>query len=129
VAQGREIGIDVEFVCDRFPAIEAISRYLTPAEARELRSLEPQTQTLGFYQCWTRKEAYLKARGCGLQKPLNSFQVSLVPGNPARFVAGVDSDWKLASFHPAQDYVAAVAASSGGVRLKMQEWKPDLQFN
>jgi 4'-phosphopantetheinyl transferase len=75
----------------------------------DLRRLPPEARVEGFFQCWTRKEAYLKATGMGLQIRLDSFAVSVLPGKPAQFLEGVEQRWHLAAYHPAEGYVAAVA--------------------
>jgi 4'-phosphopantetheinyl transferase len=62
----------------------------------------------GFSLCWTRKEAYVKARGLGLQIPLDSFSVSLTP-NELELLDSEDSNrWSLRSFMPAPDFAAAI---------------------
>ncbi len=75
----------------------------------------PRDKPLGFFQCWTRKEAFIKALGDGLSYPLNRFDVSLAPGEPARVlrVEGAPEDhrrWHMESFAPALGFVAAVVA-------------------
>jgi len=57
------------------------------SELATLRSLPKDLQAAGFYNCWTRKEAYIKARGEGLSFPLKQFDVSLTPGEPARLLS------------------------------------------
>ena len=74
----------------------------------ELRALPAELKAEGFFNCWTRKEAYVKARGRGLQIPLDSFDVALIPGAPVQFVQGVESHWNLFAFSPAPNYVAAL---------------------
>jgi 4'-phosphopantetheinyl transferase len=68
---------------------------------------------MGFFNCWTRKEAFLKALGDGLHYPLDAFEVSLAPGEPARILRvaetpGEDCGWCLESFIPAPGYVGAL---------------------
>jgi 4'-phosphopantetheinyl transferase len=107
-ACGRDVGIDVEAIRPDV-ATEAIAeRFFTPRETAELRALPMELQAQGFFNCWTRKEAYIKARGQGLQIPLDSFDVALRPGAPAQFVQGVDSRWNLFAFSPGPNYVAAL---------------------
>jgi 4'-phosphopantetheinyl transferase len=108
IARGRNLGIDVELVHAESASEEIARRYFSDAEVNELLSLPPAARAEGFFNCWTRKEAYLKARGFGLQIPLDSFSVSLIPGRAAALLSGVEPGWHLSIFCPAQDYVAAV---------------------
>src|ERR1700680_2545522 len=73
----REVGIDIEKIRPEvaFQGIE--DRYFSPRERQELRDLPEKLRAEGFFLCWTRKEAYAKARGDGLYLPLDSFDVSL----------------------------------------------------
>jgi 4'-phosphopantetheinyl transferase len=80
--------------------------------------LPPEARVEGFFHCWTRKEAYLKATGMGLQIRLDSFAVSLFPGQPAQFLVGVEPHWHLAAFHPAEGYVAAVVYDGAPCSIK-----------
>jgi len=109
-----EIGVDVEHR-RRMADIEAIARrFFAPAEVAELMGLAEADRPEGFFNCWTRKEAYIKAVGDGLSVPLNSFQVTLQPGVAARMV-GLDGSaaaaerWTLHAFTPAPDYAGAIA--------------------
>jgi 4'-phosphopantetheinyl transferase len=108
IARGRNLGIDVEHIRPESAGDEIAERYFSAREASDLRTLPPEAKVEGFFHCWTRKEAYLKATGMGLQIPLESFAVSLLPEMPAKFVEGVDPRWHLAAYHPADRYVAAV---------------------
>lgn len=110
-----EIGVDVEEMREAPDIDQIASHYFCPAEALELSSLVGQrAKQEAFFRCWTRKEAYIKAVGDGLHMPLNQFQVTLLPGDPARFVhigneEGIASDWTLQHIEPATGYVGAVA--------------------
>ncbi len=109
IARGRNLGIDVEHIRPDSAGDDIAKRHFSAREVSDLRALPPEARVDGFFRCWTRKEAYLKATGMGLQIPLNSFAVSLAPGQPAEFVSGIDSRWHLEAHHPAEGYVAAVA--------------------
>ena len=107
-ARGREVGIDVESIRSDVAKEAIAERFFTQRETAELRTLPTELQAEGFFNCWTRKEAYVKARGQGLQIPLDSFDVTLRPREPAQFVQGVDSRWNLFAFSPGPDYAAAL---------------------
>ncbi|MGH9692012.1 MAG: 4'-phosphopantetheinyl transferase family protein [Candidatus Acidiferrales bacterium] len=110
-----EIGVDVEEMREAPDIDQIASHYFCRAEASELSSLgSPRAKQEAFLRCWTRKEAYIKAVGDGLYMPLDQFQVTLLPGDPARFVhigndERIASDWTLQHIEPARGYIGAVA--------------------
>ena len=113
---GSELGIDVEYVRPVLEAEQIAGRFFSPAEQASLRACPPDQKLAAFFNCWTRKEAYLKALGEGLSRPLADFDVSLDPGEPARLlqVKGQPEEagrWFLEAFIPLPGYVAAVAAA------------------
>ncbi len=111
-ALDRELGIDVELIRSDFGGEEIAKHYFSRDEVAELMSLPPETRAEAFFLCWTRKEAYIKARSQGLQIPLASFSVSLTPGRPERLRAGDASRWQLRSFQPKEDYAGALVAEA-----------------
>lgn len=119
----EDVGIDIE-ECRPFADAEAIAdRFFALEEAAELRSL-PSSQRLGtFYECWVRKEAYVKALGGGLSIPLDSFRVSFGAGRPPALlnVAGNPdeaAEWSILAFSPAVGFSGAVACRARGVRIR-----------
>ncbi|MGA9393036.1 MAG: 4'-phosphopantetheinyl transferase superfamily protein [Candidatus Sulfotelmatobacter sp.] len=120
---GRRLGVDVEFI--REIAGEEISEhYFSPQEVAELRSLPPPLRDEGFFLCWTRKEAYVKARGEGLHVPLNSFRVTLTPGKPEQLRTTDGLQWSLHSLSPDAHYVGAVVGEGRGWKLRCWSWAP-----
>lgn len=115
LAFGREVGIDVEAV-RMIPDADAIAaRWFSRGENEAYQALDPRQKPLGFFNCWTRKEAFVKALGDGLFHPLDSFDVSLAPGAPAELLwvettPRDDRGWRMESFSPAPGFVAAVVA-------------------
>ncbi|MBV8375395.1 MAG: 4'-phosphopantetheinyl transferase superfamily protein [Verrucomicrobia bacterium] len=111
---GCELGVDVEQIRELDDAESISARFFSAGEAAELLSLEPEDRVPAFFRCWTRKEAYVKAIGGGLAIPLNGFQVTLLPGTPARFVEMTKEGesagaWTLHHLELAPGYVGALA--------------------
>ena len=84
-------------------------------------------QLQAFFACWTRKEAYVKAKGEGLSIPLDQFEVSLVPGRPAALERvfsdpGEAGRWTLQDLLPAPGYAGALCVEGHGWELKC--WLP-----
>jgi 4'-phosphopantetheinyl transferase len=116
-SRGHAIGIDVEAVREISDADDIAAHYFSRRENAMYRTLKPCDRPLGFFNCWTRKEAFVKALGDGLSMPLGRFDVTLVPGEPAKVLRvestpGDDSGWWLDSFSPAAGYVAAIACQA-----------------
>jgi 4'-phosphopantetheinyl transferase len=113
-ARNREVGIDLEEVRAFAEADAVAARFFSRCENAAYCALDPHARPLGFFNCWTRKEAVVKALGDGLHMPLDSFDVSLRPGEPAAILrmdstAGARCGWRLESFAPAPGFVAALA--------------------
>ena len=127
----EEIGVDVEAVRDLDDADAIAAHFFSAAEAAAIRRLPSAPERLeALFNCWTRKEAYLKALGDGLARPLDDFDVTLLPGEPARLsrVAGdaaEPSRWSLAELDPGPGYVGEVAVRSRGWRLATGWWDED----
>jgi 4'-phosphopantetheinyl transferase len=79
VTRGHLVGVDVERV-DRVVRDDIAGRYFAPSEVRDLRALPAAAQPRAFFDYWTLKEAYIKARGFGLALPLGDFAFHLSPG-------------------------------------------------
>lgn len=82
----REVGVDLEYI-HHVPEIEQIAAgFFAAAEYQTWRTLPEDQKQAGFFNCWTRKEAYIKAIKEGLGKPLDQFEVSLAPTDPTRLL-------------------------------------------
>jgi 4'-phosphopantetheinyl transferase len=109
VARGREIGVDVERVVPSLVTAEMIARCLTGRESGTLRALEPGARPAAFFRCWTRREAYLKARGHGLafsDPRENPSPLPAIVGDPAEAPR-----WSLRDLFPGGDYVGALVVA------------------
>jgi 4'-phosphopantetheinyl transferase len=126
VGRERDVGIDVELIRPEFASEEIAKRYFSDKEIDELSRLPEESRTEGFFLCWTRKEAYIKAKGDGLHIPLDSFDVSLSPGRPATLSSADESRWRIESFVPSlvsePRYAAAVIAEGKDWTPRYFEW-------
>jgi 4'-phosphopantetheinyl transferase len=105
---GRELGIDTEKIRPGFAGEGIAARYFSAAEQKELEEVPDGLRATAFFLCWTRKEAYIKAHGNGLQIPLDSFDVSLKPGELATLRSADSGRWSMRSFVPAPEFVATL---------------------
>ena len=122
ISRDREVGVDVEYVRADFVTDEVATHFFSAAEVEEFRSVPKELKTQSFFNCWTRKEAYIKARGEGLHCPLDQFDVSVTPGAPAMLLnSRIESDearrWRLEELTPAQGYAATLAVENDFSRL------------
>ena len=122
VACGREIGIDLERIRPVPEADKIAAQFFSPWESISYSQLPAHEKLVAFYACWTRKEAYVKARGEGLALPLDQFDVSVRPGEPAQLLrVGWDAAeacrWSLMSLAPAGGYAGCLAVEGFGWRL------------
>ena len=130
-AHQRDVGIDLERVCPLPDAEEIATRFFSAHESAAWGALSRNRKQEAFYLCWTRKEAYIKAIGDGLARPLDQFDVSLVPAEPARLLH-VEGDpkearrWSLQTLKPVPGYVAALAAEGHGWRLVCWDYRDEM---
>jgi len=123
-----EIGIDLEQI-HPIPDVQQLAeQFFSPLERAELDALPAQRKLEAFFSGWTRKEAYLKARGDGLVYPLDQFSVALAPEEPARLIRVKDEPqelarWSLQTISPAPTpgYVATLAVA--GHALRLAQWQ------
>jgi len=123
VTCGRKVGIDLERIRTDLDYEDIAARFFSPLERTMLNSLPTGMRAEAFFTCWTRKEAYIKARGEGLSMPLDQFDVSLIPGEPAMLLnsRGDPHDvahWSLQELMPGSGYVAALAVEGRRWQLR-----------
>jgi len=123
----REIGVDIEYMrtIDDFEQIA--ERFFSAKENEVFRTLPYHKRMEGFYNCWTRKEAYIKATGDGLSYSLDRFDVTLAPGEEAKLLsidgnAELAAEWRLETLRPAADYIAAVLVKGSQWHLERWRW-------
>jgi 4'-phosphopantetheinyl transferase len=115
VGHGRELGVDVENLAERQAPIGVAERFFAAAEVAALRGVPEDRQHARFFEYWTLKESYIKARGMGLSLPLEQFAFHLPPAGPVQLqVAPALGDdgarWRFWQCQLAPDYLLALCA-------------------
>jgi 4'-phosphopantetheinyl transferase len=131
VACGRELGVDIEFMRPLDDAESIARHFFSAREQAELRGLPAHLKHEGFFNCWTRKEAYIKAIGKGLSQALDAFDVSLTPGTPAQLFSVLSKPdevrrWSFEALQPPAGYAAALAVEGTGWQLSCWKWEGTL---
>lgn len=127
VAKGRRLGIDIESVRPLDRIGELAETCFSADELAALRSLPEEQRQRAFFDGWTRKEAFLKATGCGLSVSLETFSVSLTPGRGIQGLKVHDQSesgtpWTLISLPSASDFAAAVVIEGADCSVKCARW-------
>jgi 4'-phosphopantetheinyl transferase len=125
VAHEREIGVDVEDLERRGETVLIADRFFSPLEVAALHAVPEAAQRARFFDYWTLKEAYIKARGMGLSIPLDQFSFAIEPGRPIRiaFDPRLEDDpstWQFAQLRPTERHLISAAVRRSG--------EPDLRF-
>ena len=125
-----EIGVDLEFMRPVIDMAQIAERNFSSTERAVLHRLPIEQKQQAFFNCWTRKEAYLKARGEGLSFPLDQFDVSLIPGEPTKLLNTRPDPrealkWTLYEVNPAPGFVAALAVEGNRGKLCCWQWPDD----
>jgi 4'-phosphopantetheinyl transferase len=128
VARNRDVGVDVEFRRADFATDEVARRFFSRTERNQLGAIAPEQKTEAFFNCWTRKEAYIKARGEGLSFPLDQFDVSFAPDAPPALLgnrrdANEVSRWSFEELSPADGYAAALTVEGNFSRLLLWDFQ------
>jgi 4'-phosphopantetheinyl transferase len=115
VTRGRELGVDVENIATRAVSLDVAERFFSPTEVAELSCVAPDRQQDRFFEYWTLKESYIKARGMGLSLPLDRFSFEF-PNHSAVSIS-IDPElqdhadrWSFWQYRPTADYLMAICA-------------------
>jgi 4'-phosphopantetheinyl transferase len=123
-AYDREIGVDIQHE-DAIADLERVAtNFFSLREVAALRALPEHLHKRGFYACWSRKEAYIKATGLGLTQHLAGFDVSLDPTKPAALLGVAKNPdevnrWRLQE-------IVTLPGFSAAISVEGQDW--DLSF-
>jgi len=128
--RGARVGIDIEMMRDVPEADQIVKQFFSARERSDYRRLPDSLRKVAFYNGWTRKEAFVKAIGDGLSMRLDSFDVSVVPGEPPKLLAiggdpGPAKRWYMHSLRPAPGFVAALVTEKRAWRFRYWQWSMD----
>jgi 4'-phosphopantetheinyl transferase len=123
-----DVGIDIEFVKKDFIGNDIARRFFSEYEIQALLKLPIAERKSAFFNCWTRKEAFIKAIGKGLSFPLNKFDVDIGYSQKSLLLNVHNdtykaSDWKLLDLNPHPNYTAALAVSNRITRIRKFNYK------
>jgi 4'-phosphopantetheinyl transferase len=124
VTVGHEVGVDVERIAWNESRMGIAERYFSPEEYDDIASLPLDYRNKRFYNYWTLKEAYIKARGFGLSMPLDTFFFRFDDNAPARIsfrdtVHDYPHRWNFYLHELERKYMCAVAIECGDVPVKL----------
>lgn len=128
--RGAELGVDVENLRDLPELGEIAGRFFSPGEAERVVNTATADRVPAFFRCWTRKEAFIKALGDGLSRPLDSFAVTVDADRPPKIewalgAPGLANLWSLHHLEPRTGYVAAVALPGANTRVECHGLRPE----
>jgi 4'-phosphopantetheinyl transferase len=127
VSDSCDLGVDTEQI--REPYLDIVERFFALPEKVAFYRAESDERAPLFFKYWTLKEAYTKARGCGLSIALDSFAIAIsdkgIRLEVAEHLDPRAQDWTFWSAHPTKTHVAAICADGGAGEVRVQEaWVP-----
>lgn len=128
VTLNTDIGVDIEYMRDIDEMAHIVERFCAGHEKTELWTVPDDMKKRAFYLCWTRKEAFIKATGEGMARPLDSFAVSLTPGKSAELIEldgspGETTGWAIADIPCHPEYSASYACRDRTPRVTCFTWR------
>ena len=117
------LGVDVEHIRRDLDVHAIARRFFSIHEQQQLAAVAPEDKYEAFFRCWTRKEAYIKAKGEGLWLPLDQFDVSVAAGAANALLAtrpdaAEAGRWSVHEVVAGPGYVAALCVAGRGFRLR-----------
>jgi 4'-phosphopantetheinyl transferase len=128
VTPGQPVGVDLEWLRPMADLLPLARTAFSAGEVAALLALPEAERLAAFFRGWTRKEAYIKARGDGLALPLDGFDVSLAPGQPPALLASrldpaEPARWSFHHLEPAEGYLGALAVAGPADAPRLIEWR------
>lgn len=126
LTMNNELGIDLEIMKELPDALDIASRFFSESEVSEFKNVSVENVKTAFFNCWTRKEAFIKAIGEGLSYPLADFSVTLKPGDEPKFLwIKNDPDevnkWSLININAHDNFISSLAIKTSDTRIVYKE--------
>ena len=126
----REVGIDLELIRERKCLMDIARRFFAPGEVTALQALPEEEQLDAFHRCWTRKEAYLKAKGDGLSLALDQFTVSIASNDPPCLLHAENDPeeparWCFFNVNVPESYAGVLVVETPCQDIACWEWSED----
>jgi len=127
ITRGRDVGVDIEYIREDFATLDIAEHFFSKDEVRSLRAVPDYRRAEAFFNCWSRKESYIKAIGMGVSYPLDGFTVSLAP-DIAPALLKVDADerettrWQMYEIKAGEGYAASLIVETPPIALKQWQW-------
>jgi 4'-phosphopantetheinyl transferase len=133
-SHGWQVGIDIEHIRPIEELEQVAESNFSTKEYKELRTVGGEARLKAFFNCWTRKEAFIKALGDGLSFPLQEFDVSFLPDEPARLLSIYArpleaARWSMVDLQPARGYVAALVVDGQQYSISYRDWSGLASFS
>ena len=127
VTRGRAVGIDIEYIREDFATLEIAEHFFSKDEVQSLKATPTGRRAEAFFNCWSRKEAYIKAIGMGVSFPLDGFTVSLAPNDAPALLKVVGDDgepgrWQMHDLKAGEGYAASLIVENHPIILKQWQW-------
>lgn len=127
VSEGGSVGVDIERIRADVEGSEIAERFFCPAERAWLQSLPRAHRPDGFFTLWTRKEAYIKARGSGLWHDLQAFDVSQSPPLAVKMDdRGSETSWYIQDLTLEAGFAGALAVEGVIGRILSRRFEESL---
>jgi 4'-phosphopantetheinyl transferase len=119
-----ELGVDIELIKPSRDWRKISARFFSPREVEELTALDASQRLSGFFSCWTRKEAYIKATGEGMSSPLDKFYAGGLPSPDEGPIEeeGKPRQWYFKDLEAGAEYAAAIVTRFAQCRVRVFEF-------
>ncbi len=123
-----ELGVDIELIRPISELPELVSTVFSQREQSVWQTLSESGRLPAFFKCWTRKEAFLKGTGLGLQKSPNQIDICPIPRRADDLFRVLDQgievpDWTIRDLSTG-DYAIALASTHSPAQLTCWRWQP-----